>query len=150
MELTYATIVAGKAKLLEDHLVTVGLQGGDGVGLLCQDESCLGRITFLRRVVVEELVVPDLFLGLPVDNVSLVHWSPEGDLAEVLAFRKVGRDICLPGSVTGDAVWDDGWLVDGVGCDEARFQSVRAIVDDQRTGWLGWWSGLGSSRRHGE
>lgn len=87
MELTYATIVAGKAKLLEDHLITVGLQGGDGVGLLSQDESCLGRITFLRRIVDEELVVPDLFLGLPVDNISLVDWSSKRDLAKVLALR---------------------------------------------------------------
>lgn len=133
---TYSTIVTGKAKLLKDHLITIGLQGGQGIRLLGQEQPRLGRVAFLRGVLVEELMVPYLLLGFPVDRITLLDGPPEGDLAKVLAFRQVGCDVCLSRPVACDAVRYHARLVDGaVGIDKAGLEGVRAVVEDKCAGW---------------
>jgi len=97
--------------------------------MLSQDESRVRGVAFLRRLVVEELAVPNLLLRLPVHNEPLLDRAAKRDLAEVFAFVELGADECFPVAVAGDAVGDDARFVVGR---EARFYGVCAIVNHQR------------------
>lgn len=83
-------------------------------------------------------MIPDFFLGLPVHNISLLDWSPVGDLTKVLTFGQIGGDIRLSGSVARDAVRYDTGLIDAVGRHEACFDGMSTIVEYQCTGGR-WW-----------
>ncbi len=125
------TIVARKAKLLKHHLITMGLERRQRIGLLGQDESGLGGVAFLRRLLVEELSVPNLLLRLPVDDEPLLDRSSKLYLAKVLALIQLGADECFPVAVAGDAIWNDAGLVGLAFGNESSLDRVCAIVEYQ-------------------
>lgn len=98
--------------------------------MFCKEQSGLGRIALLRRLVVEELVVPNLLLSFPIDNVPLFYRSPELNFAKIMAFFEVGCDVDLSRPVSGDAVWYYSRLVSVAVGNEACFDGRRAIVEN--------------------
>lgn len=132
---TCCTAVASEPVFLEYYLVAICLQRGQGVWLLGEEQSRLGRVAFLRGGLVDELMVPDFLLGLPVDNVAFLDGTTELDLAKVGTRIEVGGDVELLGAVSGDAIGNDaGVLVGGVVGHEAGFKGVAAVVEDERFG----------------
>lgn len=125
-----SSVVAREAKLLKDHLVTVGLQDGQRVGGLGEQQTSLGGIAWLGRVRVEELAFPDVLLGLPVHDEALLDGATEDSLAEVGALGELGGDVRLAVAIAGDAVRDDAWFVDGatVVGHEACLDRVGSVV----------------------
>lgn len=116
------------------------LQGGQGVGLLGEDEAGLGGVASLGRLVVKELAVPDLLLRLPVDDEALFDGAAEGHLAKVLALVQLGADRDLAVAVARQAVWDYPGLVRVVARHEPGLDRVGAIVEHEGSGG-GRWSG---------
>lgn len=133
-----AAVVACEAKLLKHHLVAVGLQDGQRVGGLGQQQTGLGGIASLRRARVQELALPDLLLGLPVHDEALLDGATEDGLAEVGALGELGGDVRPAVAVAGDAVRDDARLVgrDVIVRHEACLDRVGSVVEDERSG--GW------------
>lgn len=133
MQRTNAPIVAGEAILLKHNLVAVGLQHRQRIGRLREYQSSLGGVASQRRLVVEELTVPNFLLRLPIDDKPPLNRPTELDLAEVAALLELGGDVRLLEAVAGDAVGHDERRVDvdGGTRDAAGFQRVGAVVDDQ-------------------
>jgi hypothetical protein len=104
--------------------------------LLGEDQASLGRVTSLRRLVVEELTIPDFPLDLPIHNKSFFNRPPEGHLAEVSAFFQLRPDVGLLVAVSREAVRDDPRSVLGrIACHDSSFDGVSAIVEHKSYGW---------------
>ena len=99
---TKASTVRGKLVLFEDHLVTIGLEGGWRIWRLCEDEICIVRVTLdYQRIVsltivtntyrqlgilLKECMIPDSFLSFPIDKEALIDRPTKGNFTKVIAF----------------------------------------------------------------
>lgn len=95
-------------------------------------------------------MLPNLFLRLPVNNISLFHRSSKVYLPEVFAFGEVRAGVDMAIAVARDAVrdyfWDGGPREGGESC----LDGVGTIVNYEGLGGRSWARGLGSgvARRH--
>jgi hypothetical protein len=81
-------------------------------------------------------MLPDGFLGLPVDNEASFHWSSEGQFPEVFAVYQLRAHIATLIAVAArDAVGYDGAVAVACICrrggNKACFECVGAVIKDE-------------------
>lgn len=138
--LTDPAVVAFKAIFLKHNLVAIRLQRRQAIRRLGQHQPRLGRVAprGRGRLGPKELVVPNLGLHLPVDNVPLLDGPLELDLAVVSALVQLRGDVDLARPVARDAVGNHPGLADGAVADEPCLERIGTIVEDEGRFRLRW------------
>lgn len=109
----------------------MGLEGGEGVGLLGEHQAALGRVAAAGRLVVEEFPIPNLLLGFPAHDEALLDRPAEGQFAKIATFFQLGPDVCLSEAVAREAVGDDPRAVGLVARHKPGLDRVGAIVEHE-------------------
>lgn len=146
---TNASVVAREAILLKDNLIAVRLQHGQRIWLLREHQPGLAGVAFGLCLVAKKLLVPNLLLRLPVDQIALLYRPSKLYLTKVPAFIELRRNVNLLGAIARDAVWDNARLGYGAAANEASLERPGAIVEDERVLRASWSRDLGfATSRH--
>lgn len=128
---TYAAIIACEPIFFKNDLIAIRLQNRQCIRMFSKDQASLSRIALHRRIIVKELAIPNLLLRLPVHHKALLHRPAKRNLSIVATLFELRPDVDFSRAISGDAVGDYARLVDVAVANEAGFDRVCAIVEDE-------------------